>query len=184
LNGPTADDLTLPVDLRDEELTEEEARARLESWGHPRPRRWLRQKAEQGEIRPPRIRTADLWRALLKDECDKLYNQAWCALDSIRNAEDEESVLLLAMDDLPSAVEQAFSLAPPLAGEHLLLLRQHKEERHADFLRELGVGTEREERERIDCLAFWEENAEDMSDLRRTLLGLVRRELQRRSEGG
>ena len=112
MSDPAADDLALPVDLREEVLMEEEARVRLKSWGHPRPGRWLRQKAEQGEIQPPRIRAADLWRALLMDECDKLYNQAWCALDSIRNAEDEESVLLLAMDDLPSAVEQTTGSVP------------------------------------------------------------------------
>ena len=37
-----------------------------------------------------------VWRQLLKDECDKLYNQAWSAYEHIREAEDPDSVAMLA----------------------------------------------------------------------------------------
>ena len=63
-------------------------------------------------------------------------------------------------------------------------MMQHRVESHAQLSRELGIGTEREDRERADCLAFWEENAEGISDLRRTLFRLVREELTRRTGGG
>jgi len=174
-------DPTPPPALSGEIALDEAARL-LEGWGHPRAERWLEVKVAGGAVPadgdPPRIAGADLWRELLRDECDKLYNQAWCALDRIRDAEDEESVLMLAMDDLPSSVEQAFSLSPDLAREHLDLLREHRFERYRQFADELGVGTARETRERAECLAFWEENGDDLSDLRRTLFRLVRERLE------
>ncbi len=160
----------------------EQAEALLASWHHPRGGRWLDYHVERGELSfsgdPPTLDGAAMWWQLLADECDKLYNQAWCALDQIRGAADEETVLMVAIDDLPSAVEQAWSLAPELAGEHLGLLRGYREERYQELVRELGIGTDRELRERIECLEFWEENAELMSDLRRTLYRLVRQRLE------
>jgi hypothetical protein len=170
-----------PVELTGE-ITLEEAARLLQGWGHPRAARWLELKVAGGAIPyegdPPRVAGADVWRELLRDECDKLYNQAWCALDQIRDAEDEESVLMLAMDDLPSSVEQAFSLDPTLAREHVDLLKEHRFERYRQFVDELAVGTDRETRERIECLGFWEENGTDLSDLRRTLFRLVRETLE------
>ena len=38
----------------------------------------------------------------------------------------------------------------------------------------MAAGTDREAAERIDALAFWEENAEGITDLRRSLYRLVR----------
>jgi HEAT repeat protein len=165
-------DDTLPAELSGRTLDAEEARRLLAAWHHPRPDEWVAK-----HVAPP-VRAEDLWRELLEDECDKLYNQAWCALDQIRSAEDPESVMFLAIDDFPSAVELAFSLAPTLAAEHLQLLREYKEERYREFEKELAVGTDREVAERIECLEFWEENAEDMSDLRKTLCRLVREGLR------
>ena len=129
---------------------------------------------------PPRADRAEIFRELLRDECDKLYNQAWCALEQILDAEDEDSVMMLAVDDFPSAVEQAVSLAPDLAQEHLGLFRKYRQERYDTFLREFGIGTSREAQERIDCLAFWEKNAEGISDLRRALFRTVRESLESR----
>jgi hypothetical protein len=177
MDDPTPRELAVPGTLRDEVLDLDRAAGLLASWGHLRPRRWLLAAIETGRLPERDIPAVDLWREVLRDECDKLYNQAWCAYDQIRSAEDEESVWMLAMDDLPSAVEQAFSLAPPLAGEHLALLGEYKEASLAQLLRELGVGTEREAAERSECLAFWEENTEGLSDLRRTLFRMVREEL-------
>jgi hypothetical protein len=185
MTDPKADSLEMPRSLVGEEFLVEEAEERLREWGHRRPRRWLRRRLTDGEIAatgtPPRLRSADLWRALLKDECDKLYNQAWCALDQIRAAKDPDEVLMLVVDDFPSAVEQAFSLAPPFATEHLDLLREYSEEKLAAFRRELSIGEEDEPLERMECLAFWEANAEGMSPLRRTLYRMVREELARRA---
>ncbi len=165
----------LPCPLPDR-LTSAEVEALLADWGHPTPARWLAFHREELELAgdPPSCPGRRVWIRLLRDELDKLYNQAWCALEQIRAADDEESVAMLAMDDLPSAVEQAWSLAPELAGEHLQLLRDYKEERHADFLRQLGAGTEREAEERAECLEFWEDNAELTSDLRQRLYREVR----------
>jgi len=170
------EDRTRPPELRGPDLPFEEAASLLERWRHPRPHRWLRHAIDEGRVpaEGERVRTADLWRELLRDECDKLHNQAWCALERIREAEDPESVMMLAIDDLPSAVEQAYSLAPSLAEETLDLLRQHRRERYEDLVRELGVGTVREEAERAECLDFWVENAEGISEIRRTLFRIVR----------
>ena len=150
----------------------------LDEWQHPYRERWLREKVKAGELvfsgDPPVASGDAVWRRLLADECGKLYNQAWSALQAIREAEDPDSVAMLAMDDLPSAVEQAWALAPDLAGEHLELLREYSEEKHRHFLDSLGVGTGREAAERIDALAFWEENAAIMTGFRRTLYRIVR----------
>ena len=166
-DGPTSPDLLPPAPLAKGVSSPEETAAFLEKIGHAATERWL---AAHG----PFESGLALWRELLRDECDKLYNQAWCAFDQIRSAEDPDSVMFLAMDDFPSAVEQAFALAPPLAGEHLSLLREYREERLDSFLREMAAGTDREAAERIDALAFWEENAEGITDLRRSLYRLVR----------
>ena len=177
----TGDPSTVPPALAGR-ITREQAEALLDSWHHPRGGRWLDYQVERGELtltgEPPTMDGAALWGRLLADECDKLFNQAWCALDQIRSADDQDTVYMIAIDDLPSAVEQAWSLAPELAGEHLGLLRGYREERYQELLRQLGIGTDRELRERIECLEFWEENAELMSDLRRTLYRLVREQLQ------
>jgi hypothetical protein len=152
--------------------------ALLEDWQHPYADRWLDRQVEQGTLpftgEPPTCLGDDLWQLLLSQECDKLYNQAWCALDQIQSADDPESVTMLAMDDLPSAVEQAWALAPDLADEHLELLRQHNPIRVEVMLADLGAGTEREPRERAECLSFWEDNAEGMTDYRRRLFRAVR----------
>lgn len=157
--------------------TRDEIQAALDRWDHPRRDAWLAAKRERGELRfegdPPTVAGVAVWRLLLGEECDKLYNQAWCALDQIRQADDPDEVALTAMDDFPSAVEQAWALAPPLAGEHLALLREYRQERHADFLRQLQVGTDGERAERIECLTFWADNAEGITDYRRTLYRLV-----------
>ncbi len=89
-----------------------------------------------------------------------------------------DSVMLLVIDDLPSAVEQAWALAPDLAGEHLELIRGHSQERYDNLLRELGAGTDREAAERRECLAFWEENAELMTPWRLRLYREVRQSLR------
>lgn len=174
----------MPAIPGDELLTREQVLALLETWGHPYAVPWLARKIAAGELvfagEPGVVRGTALWLRLLQDECDKLYNQAWSALESIKEATDPDSVTMLAIDDFPSAVEQAWSLAPDLATEHLALLREHSEERYRDFLRSLGVGTTREAAERIECLAFWEVNADITSDLRKTLCRLVREELQAR----
>ena len=168
----------------DELLTREEVLALLEQWGHPYAAAWLERKTAARELvfagEPAVVQGAALWRRLLKDESDKLYNQAWSALEGIKEAGDPDSVAMLSIDDFPSAVEQAWSLAPDLAGEHLALLRQHSEERYRDFLRSLAVGTPRELVERIECLAFWEDNAEITTDLRKSLCRLVREDLEAR----
>ncbi len=165
-----------------ESLTRAEAEQVLAELGHPRPAYWLEFHGEtlafSGE--PPRCAGTTVWHRLLQDECDKLYNQAHCALEQIREAEDEESAAMLAMDDLPSAVEQAWSLAPQLAGEHLQLLRDYKEARYRDFRNQLGVGTGREAEERAECLEFWEENAVLTSELRQRLYREVRKGLLER----
>jgi len=170
-------DLIPPPELGHDDLDAESAAARLAALGHPRPAHWLNRLVEDGRIPPPPFPAADLWRELLRDECDKLYNQAWCALDQIRSSDDPDAVMMLAVDDFPSPIEQAYGLAPSLAGEHLALLREYREERYEAFARELAIGTDREAAERADALAFWEENAEGISDLRRNLFRLVRRQL-------
>lgn len=163
-------------------LTRERALALLEEWGHPYAAAWLDRKVAAGTLafegEPAVVSGAELWRRLLEDETDKLYNQAWSALESIKEAATPDEAAMLSMDALPSAVEQAFSLAPDLADQHLALLRQHSESRFRDFLRLLGVGTARESAERIACLAFWEDNADLVTDLRKTLFRLVREELE------
>lgn len=166
-----------------ERMSIEALGAFLEEWRHPYGERWLREKVKAAELvfsgDPPSVSGAAVWRRLLEDECSKLYNQAWSAYQHIKEAEDPDSVAMVAMDDLPSAVEQAWALAPELAGEHLALLREYREAKHEDFVRALGVGTEREIEERIEALAFWEENAEIMTDLRRRLYRTVREGLAR-----
>jgi len=158
-------------------MTRDEVQRWLDRWDHPRRDAWLAAKEERGELRfdgdPPTVAGVDVWRLLLREECDKLYNQAYCALDQIQEAENPDDVMITAMDDFPSAVEQAWSLAPSLAEEHLLLLREYKEERHTRFVEELGVGTDREPAERVECLAFWADNAEGITDYRRTLYGVA-----------
>ena len=174
-------DLSRPPDLAAPAIGRERAEALLGEWGHPRPAAWLDAKLDAGAIAAAdeEIDAADLWRELLADECDKLYNQAWCALEQIREAEDESEVLMLAVDDFPTAVEQAFSLAPALAKEHLDLLKSHRFERYETFAREMGLGTARQTAERIECLRFWEANADGLSRLRKTLFRLVRETLAR-----
>jgi hypothetical protein len=174
--------LTIPAPAA-RRLTLAEAEELLASWHHPRPERWLSHKIDSGALDldgdPPLLSGATLWWLLLGDECDKLYNQAWCALEKIRAADDEDEVMMIALDDFPSAVEQAWSLAPELAGEHLALLREYKEARYQDFLRQVGAGGDTELDERIDALEFWTENDALMSELRRTLYGLVGAQLER-----
>jgi len=172
-----ASDPTPPPEMGHDDLDLEGAAARLAAIGHPRPARWLARLVEEGRVPPPPIPAADVWRELLRDECDKLYNQAWCALDQLRSADDPDAVMMVAVNDFPSAIEQAFSLAPTLAGEHLALLREYRMESYEHFVRELGIGTDREAGERAEALAFWGENAEGISDLRRNLFRLVRRQL-------
>jgi hypothetical protein len=161
-------------------LTSDQAERLLADWGHPTPARWLEFHHSELQLagEPPSCPGERVWSRLLRDELDKLYNQAWCALEQIRAADDEETVMMLAMDDLPSAVEQAWSLSPEGAGEHLQLLRDYKEERHRDFLRQLGAGTDREAEERAECLEFWETNAELTSALRQRLYREVRATLR------
>ncbi|MEN8151407.1 MAG: hypothetical protein ABFS86_16440 [Planctomycetota bacterium] len=168
-----------PPELGHDALELEDAADRLTGLGHPRAAEWLVARTAEGRLPAPPLSPADVWRELLRDECDKLYNQAWCALETIRNADDPDEVMMVAVDEFPSAVEQAYSLAPALAGEHLALLREHREERWEDFVRELGIGTDREAGERVEALGFWEENAEGISDLRRNLFRIVRRQLTR-----
>ena len=162
-------------------LTLDELSAVLEEWQHPYGERWLVDKVKAAELvftgEPPSVSGDSVWHRLLADECDKLYNQAWSAYEHIREAEDPDSVAMLGIDDLPSAVEQAWALAPDLAGEHLSLLREFREAKYQEFLRSLHVGTDREVDERIAALAFWEENAQIMSAFRRTLYRLVRQGL-------
>ncbi len=150
----------------------------LDEWQHPHGERWLAEKVKAAELvfcgDPPSVSGEAVWRRLLQDESSKLYNQAWCAYEHIKEAKDPESVAMLGMDDLPSAVEQAWALAPELAGEHLGLLKEFREAKYQEFLRSLRVGTEREVEERIDALAFWEENATIMTEFRRTLYRMVR----------
>ncbi len=150
----------------------------LDDWRHPYGERWLEEKVKSAELvfsgDPPRSSGEAVWRRLLEDECSKLYNQAWSAYEQIKEAEDPDSVAMLGMDDLPSAIEQAWALAPDLAGEHLSLLREFREAKYHEFLRSLGVGTEREVEERIEALTFWEENASIMTEFRRTLYRIVR----------
>ncbi len=167
--------MTLPLP---ESPTRAEIQSLLDRWQHPFSDRWLDRQIEQDRLAftgdPPRCRGDELWRLLLTQECDKLYNQAWCALDQIQSADDPESVTLLAMDDLPSAVEQAWALAPELAIEHLGLLGQHNPRRVEVMLADLGAGTPREPAERAECLAFWEDNADGITDYRRRLYRAVR----------
>ncbi len=166
-----------------ERVSVEELGAFLVEWRHPYGERWLREKVKAAALvfsgDPPSVSGADVWQRLLEDECSKLYNQAWSAYAHIREAVDPDSVAMVAMDDLPSAVEQAWALAPGLAGEHLALLREYREAKHEDFVRALGAGTEREVEERIEALAFWEENAGIMTDFRRRLYRTVREGLAR-----
>ena len=109
--GPSGDAGSIPAAAA-RRLTPDEAEALLSDWHHPRPRRWLDHKLERGDLvlegDPPTVSGPTLWWLLLADECDKLYNQAWCALDQLRTAEDQDSVIMVAIDDLPSAIEQAF----------------------------------------------------------------------------
>jgi len=175
LNSPLPDFLTLA-----------EAESLLQRWHHPNGARWLDHQALQETLTfagaPPRCSGDELWHLLLSQECDKLYNQAWCALDQIQSADDPESVTFLAMDDLPSAVEQAWALAPALAQEHLALLVQHNPHRLDVLLADLGAGTSREPVERAECLSFWEDNAELMTDYRRRLYRAVREGLAESGE--
>jgi hypothetical protein len=160
----------------------------LEDWQHPYAEKWVLQKIKAGELTfagdPPEVSGEAVWRQLLKDECDKLYNQAWSAYEHLKEAQesdDPDSAFMIAIDDFPSAVEQAWSLAPEFAGEHLELLRKYRVERYQDFLRALGVGTDREDAERAECLAFWEDNAEIMTEFRKKLYRLVRAQLAERA---
>ena len=150
----------------------------LERWHKPQAGQWLANRQRDGSLpfegEPPACEGPRLWTLLLKLECDKLYNQAWCALEQIQGAEDPDDAMMLAIDDLPSAVEQAWSLAPDLAGEHLDLLRQQNPARVERFLQEMGAGTDREPAERAESLSFWEENAEITSDFRKRLYREVR----------
>jgi len=41
------------------------------------------------------------------------------------------------------------------------------------FVMELGVGTQRETAERVECLEFWADNAEGITGYRRTLFRVV-----------
>lgn len=161
-----------------ERLTLDELGSVLDQWQHPYGEHWLLDKVKNGELMfsgdPPTVSGETVWHRLLEDECAKLYNQAWSAYEHIKEAEDPDSVAMLGIDDLPSAVEQAWALAPEYAGEHLALLREFREAKYQEFLRSLKVGTEREVDERIAALAFWEENAEIMTEFRRTLYRLVR----------
>ena len=162
-------------------LTREQVLAQLERWQKPDASRWLAHRIDKGTLplagTPPTCTGDQLWELLLREECDKLFNQAWCALDQIRSAVDPDSMLLVAMDDFPSAIEQAYSLAPQFADEHLKMMREYSEERYQRFVAELGQGTDREDAERAECLAFWEENAELITDYRRLLYRLVREQL-------
>jgi len=162
-------------------LSHDQAVELLLQWDKDEAERWVAYQRDKGALpfdgEPPRCSGSTLWRLLLRDECDKLYNQAWCALDQIQEAEDPDDVAMLAMDDLPSAVEQAWSLDPELGAEHLQLLGQHKPERVSRFLAEMAAGSPREAAERAECLAFWEENAEITSDFRKRLYREVRRVL-------
>lgn len=164
-----------------EQLTLDELGAVLAAWQHPYAERWLLEKVKNGVLvfsgDPPRVGGKTVWDRLLEDECSKLYNQAWSAYEHIKEAEDPDSVAMLGIDDLPSAVEQAWALAPEHAGEHLSLLKEFREAKYREFLRSLRVGTDGEVGERIAALAFWEENAEIMTDFRRTLYRLVREAL-------
>lgn len=148
-------------------------------WQKSEAERWVAYQRDKGTLPfegdPPSCSGEALWRLLLSEECDKLYNQAWCALEQIREAEDPDDALMLAMDDLPSAVEQAWSLDPEFGAESLDLLGQHKPERVPRFLAEMAADTPREAAERAECLAFWEENAEITSDFRKRLYREVRR---------
>lgn len=168
-----------------ERLTLDELGSLLDEWQHPYGERWLLEKVKANELvftgEPPSVSGEAVWRRLLEDECGKLYNQAWSAYEHIKEAEDPDSVAMLGIDDLPSAVEQAWALAPELAGEHLSLLREFREAKYQEFLRSLRVGTEREVEERIAALAFWEENAEIMTEFRRTLYRLVREGLAQKT---
>jgi len=163
-------------------LTLDEAVELLQRWHKDRAELWVVHQRDEGKLPfdgdPPRCSGEALWRLLLSEECDKLYNQAWCALDQIRDAEDPDDALMLAIDDLPSAVEQAWSLDPDLGAEHLRLLGEHKPGRVPRFLTEMAAGTPREAAERAECLAFWEENAELTSDFRRRLYREVRKALE------
>ena len=162
-------------------MTREQAVELLLRWHKSEADRWVAYQRDKGTLpfegAPPRCSGEALWRLMLREECDKLYNQAWCALDQIQEAEDPDDALMLAMDDLPSAVEQAWSLDPELGAEHLQLLGQHKPGRVPRFLAEMAAGTPREAAERAECLAFWEENAEITSDFRKRLYREVRRVL-------
>ncbi len=164
-------------------VTLDEVGAVLVAWQHPYGERWLLEKVKSGALvfagEPPRVNGVTVWDRLLEDECSKLYNQAWSAYQHIKEAEDPESVAMLGIDDLPSAVEQAWALAPEHAGEHLALLKEFREAKYREFLRSLRVGTEGEVEERVAALAFWEENAEIMTEFRRTLYRLVREGLAR-----
>jgi hypothetical protein len=166
-----------PPELGHDVLDEEDAADRLSRLSHPRAAEWLARLVGEGRLPAPPFPPGLVWRELLRDECDKLYNQAWCALEQIREADDPDTVMMIAVDEFPSPIEQAFSLEPTLAGEHLALLRDYREERYDDFAREMGIGTDREPAERAESLEFWEENAEGISDLRRNLFRIVRRQL-------
>lgn len=174
--------MTTPSPLPDR-LTWDQALALLTDWEHHAPERWLAHQRDNALLTftgdPLACSGDQLWSLLLKVEADKLYNQAWCALDQIQSADDPEDTLMLAMDDLPSAVEQAWSLDPAIATEHLDLLRQHKAGRVERFLAEMAAGTDREPAERADSLAFWEDNAEITSPFRQRLYREVRAVLQR-----
>jgi hypothetical protein len=163
-------------------MTRGAAEELLDALGHRAGAAWLSNRIADGDLPlsgdPPILSGDDLWRALLADECGKLYNQAWCAAGRL-DEEGAEADLMLGIDELPSAVEQAWSLSPDDAGEHLDLLKAHRPERHENLCRELAIGTERETAERIECLAFWEANGEDLSPLRRRLFTLVREALSR-----
>ena len=174
---------TTPCPLPNE-LTREEAARRLSAMNLPNVEDWLLQHEEARELTfkgdPAVCSGMELFSLILKEECDRLYNQANVAYMQIRAAGEDEPDFITAIDTFPSAVEQAFSLAPQFSAKHLELLRQYKEERYQTFCRELGVGTQRELAERIECLAFWEDNADMLSRFRKTLFGVVREQLEKK----
>ncbi len=92
----------------------------LDEWQHPHGERWLAEKVKAEELvfegEPPSVGGEAVWRRLLQDECSKLYNQAWCAYEHIKEAKDPDSVAMLAMDDLPRLrLSWAVDVAPAAA---------------------------------------------------------------------
>ncbi len=165
------------------ELSRDEAAKRLEAMKLPNVEDWLSQREEARELTfkgdPAVCSGEELFSLILKEECDRLYNQANVAYQQIHAANEEDVDFITAIDTFPSAVEQAFSLAPQFSGKHLELLKQYKEERYKAFCQDLGLGTKRELSERIECLAFWEDNADMLSQFRKTLFSVVREQLEK-----